>query len=127
MKKFIVCGFAILLAAGGANASTVTRCVVRQCADGYFATEGFMDYKSGETMYTKCTKCPGKMLASGGTAKVRTWQADVIGSPHTGLTLKPVAPNEPLLEGACYISPYDYQTFKDSTGNWQYSGGDCKY
>ncbi len=127
MKKFIVCGFAILLAAGGANASTVTRCVVRQCADGYFATEGFMDYMSGETMYTKCTKCPGKMLANGGTAKVRTWELYLSGSPHTELTITSVEPNEPLLEEACYISQYDNQTFKDSTGNWQYSGGDCKY
>lgn len=130
MKKIIIAIFAILCVPCVTHAyDAVKICAILQCNDGFYADEDSVrnDNYNRVSYYTKCAKCPSKTLANGGAAKVRTWSVDVIGSPHTGLTLKPIAPNKPLLRSACYISQYDNQTFKDSTGNWQYSGGDCKY
>lgn len=128
MKKIIIAIFAILCVPCVTHAyEQVKICAILQCNDGFYAENVRNDNYNRVSYYTKCTKCPGKTLADGGAAKVRTWSVDIIGSPHTGLTLKPIAPNKPLFRSACYISQYDNQTFKDSTGNWQYSGGDCKY
>ena len=130
MKKIIIAIFAILCVPCVTHAyDAVKICAILQCNDGFYADADSVrnDDYNRVSYYTKCTKCPGKTLANGGAARVRTWQVDLIGSPHTGLTLKPIAPNKPLFRSACYISQYDNQTFKDSTGNWQYSGGDRKY
>lgn len=123
MRKIFTAIVAVLCVSGASYAADTTACIVYQCNDGYFAENGFYDYFSKKTVYTKCTKCPGKTLANGGAAKVRTWR--VLASSNG--QMKITAPGEPLGQSACYISQYDNQTFQDNTGKWQYSGGDCKY
>lgn len=125
MRKIFIAIATVLCASGASWAANTTACIVYQCHDGYFAEKGFYDYNSGKTVYTKCTKCPGKTLANGGAARVRTWR--LIVSPTGSGLIKIVPPGEPLAQSACYISQHDYQTFQDNTGKWQYSGGDCKY
>lgn len=123
MRKIFIAIVTVLCASGASYAAETTACIVYQCNDGYFAENHFYDYKSGKTVYTNCTKCPGKTMANGDAARVRTWSLTVSSS---GL-MKSAPPKKPLEQSACYISPYDYQTFQDNTGQWQYYGGNCNY
>lgn len=126
MRKIFIAIVTVLCASGASWAAAgTTACIVYQCNDGYFADNSFYDYRSKTTVYTKCTKCPGKTLANGGAAKVRTWKLLV--SPTGSGLMKIVPPKKPLAQSACYISPYDNQTFKDDTGKWQYPSDNCTY
>ena len=128
MRKIFIAMVTVLCASGASYAADTTACIVYQCNNGYFAENSFYDYKSGQTVYTKCTKCPGKTLADGGAARVRTWKllVQVIGD-NGGLLMRSLPPGKPLTQSACYISPRDNQTFQDNTGKWQYADGDCTY
>lgn len=130
MRKIFIAIVTVLCTSGASWALTgTTACIVYQCGDGYFADNGFYDYNSGQTVYTKCTKCPGKTLANGGAARVRTWELYVryLDEGGGGVLMRSLPPMKPLERSACYISSYDNQTFQDNTGKWQYYGGGCKY
>lgn len=128
MRKIFIAIVAVLCTSGASwAANNTTACIVYQCNNGYFADNSFYDYKSGQTVYTKCTKCPGKTLADGGAAKVRTWKLYIRFIEGGGILTRSLPPGKPLERSACYISPYDNQTFQDNTGKWRYADGDCTY
>lgn len=134
MKKFIIMSIMVALCIPNAAHSAVRpveKCVVYQCDDGYFADGAFVGYLTSylgtgktATFYSSCTQCPAPTRANGDAAVIRTWNLYV----SYGGTKKSVPPQKPLLKSACYISPHDNQTFKDSTGcKYEINDGNCMY
>lgn len=134
MKKFVIMSIMVALCMPNfaySAARPVEKCVVYQCDDGYFADGSFTGYlsyslSSGDkaTFYSSCTQCPAPTRANGDAAVIRTWKLFVT----SGGVKKSAPPKEPLPKSACYISPHDNQTFKDSTGcKYEINDGNCMY